>query len=163
MRHLPSPNLFLSKIFNDLKSVEIDISNYFLDHICYRVETQKKYRTLKSTLEKENQLLIESEINGRNISVFKLKNPIKFEGRSIPLLELPAPKTGSHYTDGWEHIEFVIDESLDLFLEKNQNLTFDKKGFSKPINRDIRLKLGKLSVKFHEMSLEEVIQIEKSE
>ncbi len=162
MRHLPNPNLFLSQIFNDIKSVEIEISHYFLDHICYRVENQEKYSSLKNTLAKEHQLLIESEINGRNISVFKLKFPIQFEGRSIPLLELPAPKTGNNYPEGWEHIEFVIDESLDLFLEKYQNIAFDKKGFSKPLNRDIRLKLGTLSVKFHETSLEKVIQIEKN-
>jgi len=160
--NLPNHNPFLSKIFNDLKSNEIDFSNYFLDHICYRVASQEKYFSLKSTLEKENQLLIESKINGRNISIFKLKNPIQFEGRSIPLLELPAPKKGSQYAEGWEHIELVIDESLDTFLEKYSNLSFDKKGFSKSINRDVRLKLGKLSVKFHEQSLEEVIIIEQN-
>jgi len=160
--NLPNPNPFLSKIFNDLKSNEINISNYFLDHICYRVTSQEKYLSIKSTLEKENQLLIESKINGRNISVFKLKKPIQFDGRMIPLLELPAPKTGSHYVEGWEHIELVIDESLDSFLEKHSKLSFDKKGFSKSLNRDIRLKFGKLSVKFHEKSLEEVIRIEQN-
>ena len=64
------------------------------------------------------------------------------------------------YKKGWEHVEFVIDENLDDFLIKNSHLDFDKKGFSKKLNRDLRRKYDGGSVKFHEQSLEEVIRLE---
>lgn len=158
---LGDPSTFLKLIFENLQIDGFEISDYFLDHICYRTESAEHYNSLKINLLKENQLLVESQINGRDISVFKLKIPIDFLGRKIPLLELPAPKAGSIYPKGWEHVEFVINENLDSFLEKNARLDFDKKGFSKKTNRDLRRKYEGASVKFHEQSLEEVIRNEK--
>lgn len=157
---LGNPTTFLKTIFKNLQVDGFNANDYFLDHICYRTESAEHYNSLKISLLKENELLVESEINGRNISVFKLKQPIEFLGREIPLLELPSPKANSFYKKGWEHVEFVIDESLDTFLEKNNHLEFDKKGFSKKLNRDLRRKYDGVSVKFHEQSLEEVIRAE---
>ena len=163
MFRLPPSKPFLTQIINQLHAKHLNINDLFIDHICYRVETTERYYELKNELEKENQLLVESTVNGRNIAVFKLKQPITFQHWEIPLLELPSPKSGSHYEEGWEHIECVTNEPLESFIENHPNLTFDLKGFSKPINREIRLNLGKSSVKFHEMSLLRVIELEQSQ
>ncbi len=163
MKKLSKPENFLKEIFENLVAKKLIINDLLIDHICYRVATDERYLQLKNKLEKENILLTESKINGRNISVFKLKQPIKFQHWEIPLLELPSPKPGRQYTEGWEHIECVIEEKLESFIEKHADLDFDLKGFSKPLNREIRLKLGKYNIKFHELSLEEVVRIEKSQ
>ncbi len=159
--NLTSPHDFLEKIVSSLADKHLTINDLFIDHICYRLSSNARYDELKAHLTKVNELLVESKINGRNISVFKLKAPIKFRHWEIPLLELPAPKSGSHYSEGWEHIEVVTNESLESFMKKHSELDFDLKGFTKPLNREVRLKLGKYSVKFHEQSLEEVIEFEK--
>ena len=157
---LGDPSAFLKQVFENLKTDGFEVKDCFLDHICYRTESGEHYNSLKNNLSEKNLLLVESEINGRNISVFKLKHPIEFEDRKIPLLELPSPKPGSFYPKGWEHVEFVLNENLDAFLEKHPQIRFDKKGFSKKLNRDLRRKYEGMSVKFHEQSLEEVIRME---
>ena len=158
---LPQPDRFLKEILKNLAANQLNINDLFIDHICFRVSSNERYGYLKAHLAKANELLVESEINGRNISVFKLKDPIKIQHWEIPLLELPSPKTGSDYQEGWEHLECVTQESLEFFMEQNAHLEFDLKGFSKPVNREIRLKFSCGNVKFHEQSLEEVIEFEK--
>ena len=161
MSSFPQPDNFLKEILKHLAAKQLIINDLFIDHICYRVASTERYEELKTHLAKANELLVESKIKGRNISVFKLKELIKFRHWEIPLLELPSPKTDSHYEEGWEHIEVVTKETLESFMQKHSDLDFDLKGFTKPLNREIRLKLKCGSIKFHEMSLEEVIQIEK--
>ena len=43
-------NPFLVKVSTFLEKDGIDVSNYKLDHICYRVETPNKYEELKQKL-----------------------------------------------------------------------------------------------------------------
>jgi predicted metalloenzyme YecM len=38
---------FLKKVFAALKKDNINVSEYELDHICYRVETVERYNELK--------------------------------------------------------------------------------------------------------------------
>ena len=155
---LGSPDSFLQTIFQNLQQINLDVSNYELDHICYRVETEKDYQEKKIQLSDLGELLVESLIGGRPISTFKLNDPIEYLEREIYLVELPAPKSGSKYQEGFEHVEFVIDKSLEEFKAQYQAIDFDEKGFQKEINADLRIGFGKSSVKFHEHNLEYVIK-----
>ena len=86
---------FLDKVFLEMESHRIEIKNYWMiDHICYRVETEKNYQKMKSQFEHLGSLLIESEVNGRLIASYKLHQPISYKDYQIPLVELPAPKIG---------------------------------------------------------------------
>ena len=151
-------HLFLDQIFEALDQSQIDVSNMELDHICYRVENQVQYEDIKKQLLQEADLLSETLINSRPICSFKLNTAILYKKRTIWVVELPSPKTGSPYKKGFEHVEFVCDESLEYFIEKHSHLSFDLNGFQKKVNRDIRLKYNFGSVKFHEHSLEYVIK-----
>ena len=154
----PSPTPFLDQIFHHLQEDQLDVSSYELDHLCYRVESIERYTELKEVCHKLGSLLSETLINGRPIATFKLQEPILYQGRAIKLLELPSPKPGSPYAEGFEHVEFVIDEDLDSFIARYPQLTFDTKGMKKAINPDVRLAYGPLSVKFHRHNLEYVIR-----
>lgn len=162
MSVLPDPKPFLDQIFLQLKMKGIFVLGFEMDHLCYRVETEERYENIKAQLHSIAELLVESTINGRNISVFKLHRPIRYETRDIYLLELPAPKENSPYHEGYEHVEFVVDMPLDQFVDSYPHIDFDTKGMSKLINRDARVQLNQLSVKFHENNLEEVILYEKT-
>ena len=170
---LPDAHPFLERIFEGLANKGIDVNDYELDHICYRVETLSEYESLKIELSKEGELLGENEINGRPIFVVKLDEPIVYpkgnkiksddldgegEKRLIYSVEVPAPKQNSPYSKGFEHVEFVIDTNLNAFKSQYPNIEFDEKGASKTLNPDLRLRLGQYSVKFHEQSLEYVIR-----
>jgi len=164
---IPSPTPFLEKLMAHLEPTPGALDHLFLDHLCYRVETVDAYLELRDKLLTKNELLVESLIGGRRISTFKMKPPFHFRGRAIPLLELPEPKSGSFYAEGWEHVEFVTDRPLPSFaewlmegLELSQD-ALDYSGMNKARNADLRLQLpDELSVKFHEQSLEEVIREE---
>ena len=154
---LPNPHSFLERIFRHLAADNISVESYELDHLCYRVETTKDYWRYKKALELRGDLLTESLIGGRPIATFKLKEPFLFQSRKIELLELPAPKPGRFYPEGYEHVEFVIDKSLDAFQQAYPHLDFDTKGKNKEINPDLRLVYDDCSVKFHLYNLEYVI------
>ena len=146
-------NQFLDRIFENLKKDNIDISNYELDHICYRVSTIEKYDILKNIISSYWILLAENIISGRNISTFKLDRPIIYKNRKIHLLEIPSPKKGSHYDDWFEHVEFVINCSFDDFMNKYSDINFITKDINKKVNPDIKIKYDNYSVKFHKDSL----------
>lgn len=161
---LPDHVPFLDRLFARLEARSGALDHLFLDHICYRVETTGRYEELRDALKAENRLLIESIIGGRRISTFALATPLPYRHRLIPLLELPEPKPGSFYAEGWEHIELVTDRPLAAFADHLPHLLaptateFDRKGMTKSRNADLRVKLGNgMNVKFHEKSLAEVI------
>ncbi len=150
--------LFLDRIFQVLDQDGIDVSQYELDHICYRVETEEQYESLKTQLQPLGELLTESQIGGRPIATFKLFQPIKYHEREIWCLELPSPKEGSPYSEGFEHAEFVIDKPFEEFMSLYPSLTFKTKGMSKEVNPEISRKYGDLAVKFHHHTIEYVIR-----
>ncbi len=152
---------FVNTLLKDLQTAEIDVSGLEMDHICFRVEHTHQYDALKSILSKHSVLLVEQNINDRLIASYRLFEPIVIEDFSIEVLELPAPKKGSPYAMGYEHVEFVTGHLLEDFLLKYPNLKWDLSGINKKTNRDIRLRFDSgFSVKFHEQSLEKVIQVE---
>ncbi|MCH8519341.1 MAG: VOC family protein [Nanoarchaeota archaeon] len=155
---LPSPFNFLEKIFNEIQELNIDISSFECDHICYRVETYERYKELKNKLQTIGEFLSEEIIANRPISTFKLFAPIKFKDKTISCLELPAPKENSSYNEGFEHIEFVINESFSTFMQKYPNLTFKISSINKQMNPEISLELKGGTIKFHHNSLEYVVK-----
>lgn len=153
-----SHHSFLSHIFHTLEILKIDVSRLELDHVCYRVETLQRYEALKKMLETEAELLGEKMISGRPICTYKLKHPIRYEAREIWVLEIPAPKDGSPYKEGFEHVEFVIDTSFAEFMNIYPHISFDTKAIGKAINPDIWIEYDGARVKFHQNSLEYVVR-----
>ena len=62
-----------------------------------------------------------------------------------------------------EHVEFVINESLENFIKRYSNLEFDISNINDPINPDVKISFPEgLTVKFHRESLDKIIEKEKS-
>lgn len=154
--------IFLGKVFDGLKKKKINVSNFELDHLCYRVDSFAGYRREKEKLSKLGAKLIESVVGGRKISTFELFKPLVFNDRKIKIIELPEPKENNKYREGFEHGEFVIDLSFQNFSKLYSYISFDWSGTFKKLNPELRLKLGdNLSVKFHHLPLTKVIEIEQ--
>ncbi|MGZ3789959.1 MAG: VOC family protein [Bacteriovorax sp.] len=154
-------NVFLDDLFGKINDIELNVDNYELDHICYRVESIDQYNQKKEELIHHGELLIESMVNGRMISTFKLHEPIVYKKRKISLVELPSPKQGHSYKSGLEHVEFVTKEPLQKIIDRYPQYSFEAFGIHKKINADITLKLGEHCIRFHNQSLEDVIKLEK--
>jgi predicted metalloenzyme YecM len=155
------PIVFLDELFGMLEDIELDVEKYEMDHICYRVTSMEEYKKKKAALLPLGELLVESMVNGRLISTFKLHEPIVYKNRKVYLVELPAPKSSHSYKAGLEHVEYVCKEPLQKIIEKYPQYSFEAFGIHKKINADITLKLGEYCIRFHQQSLEDVIKLEK--
>ena len=155
------PLIFLENLFSKISEIELKLENYEMDHICYRVQSVNEYKVKKEELKEFGELLIESMVNGRLISTFKLHEPIVYNNRKIFLVELPAPKSMHSYPSGLEHAEFVTKEPLQKIIDRYPQYSFEAFGIHKKINADITLKLGNYCIRFHNQSLEEIIKMEK--
>jgi len=151
-------NPFLNKIFDNLEKDGINVANYELDHLCYRVAEQTRYEELKQVLLQYGTLLTEAQVGGRAVSTFHLNEPLRFGEREIPCIELPAPKESSYYSEGYEHVEFVIDLDFPSFIKQYPQVDFDTKSMNNKINPDVKIDYSGYSVKFHHHSLKEVIE-----
>ncbi len=155
--------LFAEKLSKQLTLQKINIHPYKADHICFRCESQDDYSNYKSLLNTLGQLLTESPVNGRLISTFKLNKPIESTLGDIALIELPAPKAGKFHATGFEHVEFVLSESIDNFHKKHPHLVLPNSKH-KILNQEFEYKLAEnMAVKFHYLPLDRVISIEQSQ
>lgn len=131
------------------------------DHICYRVETKEQYLQTKKELQNIASLYEETNVRGRLISIYKLNTPLKYRNLTIDCVELPEPKDGSFYKNGWEHAELVVP-NLQEVLDKNPHEKFKTKGLARELNPEIALKINEsYSVKFHPLHILEVIDKER--
>jgi predicted metalloenzyme YecM len=153
---------FLTGIIAELDGKIMMEREFYYDHVCYRVETELEYQNEHALLRKFSTLLQENIVGGRIIATFQLHEPIFIENQKIDIIELPMPKLGSFYKSGLEHAEIVIGD-IDLleFTKKYPDIIWDLSAVNKTNNADVRIILdnGK-SVKFHQMSLQQVIALE---
>lgn len=154
---ITDPQVYLENLFAKIEKIGLNVDDCYLDHICYRVATETEYQTKKVELLDHGTLLIESMVNGRMISTYKLHSPIHFNNRIIDVLELPAPKMGTSYKSGLEHVEFVTKGPLKDIVDRYPTLKFEVFGIDKKINADITLKFDGECIRFHNQTLEDVI------
>ncbi len=154
---------FIRNISDGLERSGIQRSELtMMDHICYRVETNERYKEMITELQSYGVMIGENEVNGRSIATFELNTYIHVGDWVVPYIELPAPKEGSFYVEGLEHAELVVAGSLGRFLERHADLAFGNGGMNKVINPEAGLKADGISVKFHEQQLGAVVRIEKA-
>ena len=176
---------FVTSVSKELQArFGLDVSKLMADHVCYRTDSIEQYTALVEALRSASEVyteLIESEIGGRPIATFKLSKPLISEDGShlVNVIEIPSPKEGSPYPAGLEHIEFVIGDgshsspinndvhqtAFVSWMEKYPAVHWNTKAKDKECNPDISTKIeladfGSVSVKFHLISLENVIKFE---
>ena len=180
--------VFVQSIQARLLANGMDVTKLDADHVCWRNETVEEYTDLVTALRAavdECTLLVESNVGGRPIATFQLTKPIQCENRTIGVIEIPAPKDGSVYRSGLEHVEFVIagdrcdqpsspvndalhQSQLSDLMQTYPGLEWNEKAKDKEVNPDVSVKVeledfGICSVKFHLISLADVIKFELSE
>lgn len=156
---------FFERLQSKISTHNIRIEPHWdIDHVCYRTQSQSEYAQMKEAFSTFAHLLIESEVNGRPISTFQLKEPAWFLNRRIDLVELPAPKPDKATPSGFEHIEIVCDENLSALQDQMvaNNLKVEARGLQKDFNQELEVTLGVENIKFHNLSLKSVIELEKN-
>tara|TARA_B100000508_G_scaffold19515_2_gene13042 strand:- start:6194 stop:6763 length:570 start_codon:yes stop_codon:yes gene_type:complete len=88
-----------------------------MDHICVRLNSGLEVLKLKVELEQIGSTISTANVNGRDIHIIQLEQPI-LVGRWETLgIELPHPKPGRTYDEGWEHVEFVIPGLFNTMID----------------------------------------------
>lgn len=152
---------FLDQLDHQLTQHGLVLAEHWdIDHLCFRVSSEDSYQKFKSQFSNFATLLIESEVNGRMISTFKLQKPILFKKWSIDVVELPAPKKGKITVEGFEHVEIVSDLTFSEIQVRYPNLKYDRSGLAKDFNPELEIELEKCAIKFHPLSLESVVRLE---
>lgn len=153
---------FLKRAFAELDRKDFALEKHWqIDHLCFRTSTSQNYLRAKKQFESFSKLLVESEVNGRPISTFKLEAPFVFRDWAIDLIEVPAPKKGKMVADGFEHFEVVCDLSFEEIKRRYSQFQSDESGLAKNFNQELEFIFDGFAVKFHHMSLESVIEEEK--
>lgn len=155
---------FLDGLFTELESENVYFEKHWsIDHVCFRTDSDESYSRFKDLFNQFGKLLIESPVNGRLISTFKLFEPFRYKHWVIDLVELPAPKKGKVTPEGFEHIEVVSDISFEEISERYAGKQFSTGGLGKLFNRELEMEFKKGAVKFHPLSLESVINLESND
>lgn len=151
---------FISNLLKKLSRNNIEISNYPIDHLCYRTATLDEYNTMKKKLMTISKSYLENIHHNRPITKFLLKEAIIYKNYSIPLIELPSPQKSCAYDSGLEHLEIVLSDDFNSFRKKYKTL-WTGSDDSGPYNQTIFISFNKNKVKFHQYSLLEVLNLEK--
>lgn len=151
--------VFLTQFFSLIESeYGIETDGLFLDHICWRCDSLSAFEQMEAELLKMGSMFHKSIHNGRLISLIELNEAISYRGREVSLIELPSPKEGKHYPNGFEHAELVYND-LNQLVSKYPDLAWNTKNIGKEINPDVKLTQEGITVKFHPYSLAHVVKV----
>lgn len=168
-------HLFLDSIFSSLKDLHIDVEKLELDHACLRYKSAEAVDILRKQLSEVStggKHLSCAVVNGREILIFELLEPLLYQDRKINYIELPYPKESHAYDhDGWEHVEFVLPSDaltkedfekdvLRVFPHLHEyNLEMPAVEHEQRPNPSVTVKLAEnRRIKFHPLSIRDVIK-----
>ncbi|VEH66483.1 Uncharacterized protein conserved in bacteria [Rodentibacter pneumotropicus] len=72
--------------------MSINLSDYEIDHIALRANSEQKAKNWLTHLVKCGRILSDNIINGRPIYLIQLEKPLAFAGQFVDVIELPFPK-----------------------------------------------------------------------
>jgi predicted metalloenzyme YecM len=152
---------FIQTILDKTVKSGFDLSDFIqMDHICYRTTSINNYTQKKDELSKLGSLLGETMINGRPIATFRLNKPLIYQKWRVDAIELPAPKAGKVFSEGLEHVEFVLYDDMHTFINKYPGQDFDKRAIDRGINPELGFSFDKYAIKFHLLNLPTVVYLE---
>lgn len=156
----------------------LDIAPHDADHISLRCHQNATAERWRRGFEQCATLLSENIINGRPICLFKLDEPICVAHWRFSIVELPWPGEKRYPHEGWEHIEIVLPGEPDTLNARALALLSDE-GLSQPgifvktsspkgeherlPNPTLAVTDGKVTIKFHPWSIEQIVASEQSE
>lgn len=99
---------FEQKIQQLAQIIKLDLAQFNIDHLAIRVNGITQGQKWRDMLLQFGELLSDNQVNGRQIYLIKLDEPLYFAGQAVSVVELPMPKNKLYPIEGWEHIELVV-------------------------------------------------------
>jgi len=153
---------FLDELFSRIAKLGLDVSDLEMDHIAIKTATLDEFNELKPEIAKFAKLKQENMVRGKPVDIYELNTPWIYKNYSISAIEIIGPNIGEVVITGFEHVEFVLKNGFQDFLNKYPDLDWDTSIMNAPDFAMIKLKLGEdMQVKFHLEPILEMISHEK--
>ena len=132
---------------------------------------------LKAQIAEAGQIISTANVNGREIAIVQLHNPVMVGTWEVSGVEVPYPKPGHAHEHGWEHVEFVLNGAANTmdglrqaFMESFPNLAIDKlqeeygyfedaplAGGDQMPNPTLGIKVNGVGLKFHAHPIQVIV------
>ena len=110
---------FFSDLLQRQKQVGICINGMLMSHLLYRTAVYSEYEALRDQLKLFCKSFVETQFNGRAVSVLWLRDPLLLDsGFEVSVIELPAPRPAHRYPSGLESTGVVVGDALPEFNKK---------------------------------------------
>lgn len=159
--------------------IGVNLTGLTIDHIAYRASTIDEADKLKQDWMSDGVLVKAAQINGREVDIFQLSNPLEFEWFQIQCTELMYPKPSKPF-GGWDHIEVVLwpySNSIDVLRERvlerfpdiqrnaGESYSYEEDGLhavgGQVTNPCISIRFSdKTAIRFHTADIRDIIQME---
>lgn len=157
--------------------IEEECRTLSICHTCVRLKNSENVTMLKENVSQVGKIISSAIVNGREILIIQLDSPLYIANWSVYGIELPYPKPNHLYEDGLEHVEFVLtntENTMDAVRKKflsiikgismedlQQKYSYSEdepqaEGDQKP-NPTISIKVDGVGIKFHALSIQDVV------
>jgi len=152
---------FFSDLLHRLKAINIDITDLPITHLLYRVTTQPEYETLRDHLKDYCSEFVETQFNGRAVSILILEKPLMLEnGFTVSMIELPAPRPVHMYPSGLESIGVFLGKSLPEFKQQYNSVLTGVKEHGKYCQPAFVTFDNDKTVKFYDHTLRDIVLLQ---
>ena len=153
--------VFFSDLLYRMKEVGIHITGIPMSHLLYRTVTVPEYIKLRDELKKHCSEFVETQFNGRAVSIIILSEPLLLEdGFTVNIIELPAPRSTNNHPSGLESIGLTVGDNLPEFIKKYTHvLTGLKESGEHSQTAFITFKNNK-TAKFYDICLREIVLLQ---
>lgn len=149
---------FFSDLLHRMKQSGIDISGMPMSHLLYRTTTITEYDRLRDKLIKHCSEFVETQFNGRAVSILILKEPLCLEdGFTVSMIELPAPRAVHMYPSGLESIGVVVGNNLPGFIKQHEHVLTGIKDHGQHCQPAFITFDNEKTAKFYDISLRDIV------
>jgi len=154
---------FIDQIIHKLELLGISTSELKIDHIGYQASSEKDFDEKTAELSLRGEIIHDVNVGKKRVAIFKLSKPLDYKGQKISAVEIVSSPTKKEVDSDWEHVELIPDVSLEEFMKKYPDITWDASVMDRDIFPMLVLKLdNKTRAKFPRRSvLEEVARLKK--
>lgn len=160
-KYIGDYNYFFSDLLARLEHTTISIDDFPITHLLYRTTTLPEYETLRDHLKTFCKEFVETQFNGRAVSILVLKEPLPLgSGFTVSMIELPAPRLEHMYPSGLESIGVLVGEKLPAFKKQYKKVLTGIKEHGQYCQPAFITFENEKSIKFYDIDLYDIVQLQ---
>jgi predicted metalloenzyme YecM len=132
-----------------------------LSHLLYRTATIPEYEKLRDQLKNYCSEFVETQFNGRAVSILILEKPLLLEDSfTVSMIELPAPRSVHMYPSGLESMGVIVGKQLPQFINQHDNILTGVKAHEQHYQPAFITFDNDKTSKFYDISLREIVRLQ---